>query len=422
MELERPQFFKVILAENILQGKLGIPKTFIRKYGSMLQNHVILRVLPNTEWEVGLTKFDDGRVYLSNGWKQFVEFYSFDDGYFLIFMDQGKCCFDVIILDTTGSEIYYPYYSNCGKTMAECETDESEGSPSVEIIDVIKPCTKRKQKKAPLTRHLRPRIIHDAIAIDRSTPNKIQRGLTAKEKAICQEIADGFVSNHPFFVVPLPVSSVCGTRKAKPMLTIPLAFYKKYLKKDKDSLILVNQREKTWPASYFYSSRSIYARLYNGWMEFAEDNHLQFGDVCAFELIDSKKFVLRITVFPYPENGNSTQCAEYLTHEIIIQPWHQQSCGVALPWNYTEKLVKQTNVQSVRALTLLVGEKSWTVKFSVYPQYRTGRLSCGWAVFSRDNYLQVGDSCVLKLIDEDNGKIEKYCDEDTQMMISVFDE
>ncbi|KAM7255248.1 hypothetical protein ACFE04_020489 [Oxalis oulophora] len=129
-------------------------------------------------------------------------------------------------------------------------------------------------------------------------PNKIQRRLTTKAKAICLEIADGFVSRHPFFLVPLPVSSVCGTRKAKPMLTIPLSFYKKYLKKDKDSVILVNFDGKTWPASYFYSSRSINARLYNGWMEFAEDNHLQFGDT--------------------------------------------------LPWNFTEKLVKRTNVQAVR--------------------------------------------------------------------------
>lgn len=50
---------------------------------------------------------------------------------------------------------------------------------------------------------------------------------------------------------------------------------------------------------------------------------------------------------------------------------------------------------------LRFGDKSRPVKVLSYPRWSRVALSGGWAVFAKDNTLQVGDICVVELIESD---------------------
>ncbi|KAM7252553.1 hypothetical protein ACFE04_024436 [Oxalis oulophora] len=367
LKTKTPHFFKVILAHQI--DHLEIPKVFLTENGGDLQNdYVILKVLPNTEWKISLTKSDDGTVLLCNEWKQFAEYYSLDHGHFLTFEYLGNSRFSVIIFGQSASEIDYPYYSihgeEYGLMVTESERQESKGTPSGEILDDIKPCRKRRQDKSSSPRHPRPRKLArtnltngnqrspefrqltpkqnwksgEGTCISKRIRSTIQsmQQLSADEKAFCLETANGFVSNHPFFLVFMTASSVCGTRR--PIVNVPSTFSRKYFKYEKDSVIL-HSDGRTWPASYYSKKSHSTATLYHGWMEFAEDNHLQVGDTCAFELIDCDKLQLRVTVFRLRENEpdksriarinrencylrNDTPCTMILRSAVLHPPFN----------------------------------------------------------------------------------------------------
>lgn len=84
----------------------------MREYGvsALLNDQICLKVADGKEWNLGLTKSNNGRrVWLHNGWQNFVEFYSVKLGYFLVFKYQNQCSsFYVLIFDLTATEIEYP--------------------------------------------------------------------------------------------------------------------------------------------------------------------------------------------------------------------------------------------------------------------------------------------------------------------------
>lgn len=48
------------------------------------------------------------------------------------------------------------------------------------------------------------------------------------------------------------------------------------------------------------------ARFQTGWREFAQDNDLKVGDVCAFVLTKSIRIIFEVSIFRKNEIGNSS--------------------------------------------------------------------------------------------------------------------
>ena len=88
-----------------------IPKEFTKKYGASLSNPVFLKVPDGLEWEICWTKHGAGDVWLENGWKEFVAYYSIAHGHFLVFKYQQTCKLEVLIFDVSGIEIDYPSHN-----------------------------------------------------------------------------------------------------------------------------------------------------------------------------------------------------------------------------------------------------------------------------------------------------------------------
>nr|POE44659.1 hypothetical protein CFP56_78169 [Quercus suber] len=100
-------FFKIIMPQTLQEGKLWIPKKFIRDYGSHLSDVAYLRIPNGTKWKVKLTK-SDGEVCFGNGWCEFASSHALALGHFLVFRYDGNSEFSVLIFDATATEIEYP--------------------------------------------------------------------------------------------------------------------------------------------------------------------------------------------------------------------------------------------------------------------------------------------------------------------------
>ncbi|XP_021287246.1 B3 domain-containing protein Os01g0723500-like isoform X2 [Herrania umbratica] len=106
---ESLHFFKIILPHTIAEKKLKIPNKFVGKFGHELSS-VATFVLPSgRKWEIRLTKADD-RIWLDDGWHEFVEYNSIRCGYFLVFRYGKDSTFHVIIFDNSACEVDYPSY------------------------------------------------------------------------------------------------------------------------------------------------------------------------------------------------------------------------------------------------------------------------------------------------------------------------
>ncbi|KAL2328600.1 hypothetical protein Fmac_022027 [Flemingia macrophylla] len=100
-------FLRIILSDNLLQGKLKLPPIFVSKYGKYLSDTMFLKLPNGAEWSVNLEKHDDG-VWFQKGWNEFVKYHSLAHGHLLIFRYDGSSHFHVLICDMGGTEIEYP--------------------------------------------------------------------------------------------------------------------------------------------------------------------------------------------------------------------------------------------------------------------------------------------------------------------------
>ncbi|XP_061345823.1 putative B3 domain-containing protein Os04g0346900 [Gastrolobium bilobum] len=134
-------FFKIILKTSLQDGKLKIPKNFIRNYDGDMSNPMFLKPPDGTKWEVFWTKHD-GDIWLQRGWKEFATYYSLDHGHMVLFEYKQTCHFEVHIFDKSTLEIQYPFHG----TQDEQPNLNEVSDDSVEISNELLPCNKTRQK------------------------------------------------------------------------------------------------------------------------------------------------------------------------------------------------------------------------------------------------------------------------------------
>ncbi|KAF2318753.1 hypothetical protein GH714_010472 [Hevea brasiliensis] len=406
-----------------IMGNHGIPRRFVRKYGKDLKSPALLQVPSGRIWKVELTKCD-GEVWLHNGWQEFLEYYSLAYGSFLVFeYSKRNCHFNVIIFDKTASEIYYPISftngddeepNNLQEEIQEPRIiQETENDASVEILDDL-PCRKRKEKP-PLSFPLPQKMtkvenptgnrglhcperqdegnrVFGGISAHKQTPGRIigrKRRLGAKEKTeALRRASTNFKSENPFFLIAMQPSYVHPGEKM-------------------------------------------------GWRAFAIDNHLEVGDVCAFELImiTGSKATFKVTIFRR-NKGNKHELKDEERHspgaieaaksftsvhpffKSVISPGHMENHNMVgsidenqfLFCPYHCSIENSTSVQHVpqklisnikqssEKVKLQVENRCWLVKLNFYPQIGKGNFTSGWSAFVRENSVRVGNVCIFELI------------------------
>ncbi|GMJ08775.1 hypothetical protein HRI_004546700 [Hibiscus trionum] len=308
-----PHFFKIILQEAIADGRLGIPRKFVRKYGNQLSSPVKLEVPSGAIWQVELTKSDE-RVWLQKGWREFAEHYSLEFGSFLVFRYQGNDHFHVLIFDRSASEIEYAFGKNKEKPDLPCTVAQKKRRTD-SSLHISLDCPKSSKidlenlKKNENSCSSTGKVDGVGRISVRGSPKmevlSCSQRLTNTEKARAIQIANDFRSTeNPVFMVVLRPSSVsCGYQ-----LSIPLDFAREFLTKHKCNLTLCNSAGKTWPVTYYVNagSKTRQAQLYGGWQAFVQDNHLGVGDICVFEVIKLHEMLLRVHIYPVVEYASKT--------------------------------------------------------------------------------------------------------------------
>lgn len=88
---------------------------------------------------------------------------------------------------------------------------------------------------------------------------------------------------------------------------LPSSFITKCLKEKVGDVTLCTLDGKTWPAKYCcYLTNNKYtkAALHCGWTAFMQDNKLELGDVCVFELIEQTKILLKVIIYRVSQDSS----------------------------------------------------------------------------------------------------------------------
>ncbi|XP_038717328.1 B3 domain-containing transcription factor VRN1-like [Tripterygium wilfordii] len=300
----KPHFFKIILDKTIREGKLEIPRKFVRKYGNSLPNSVLLSVPSGADWHVELSKHD-GHVCFENGWREFADYYSLEYGHLLVCEYNGNSKFNVLVFDKSATEIYYckePKHKHVGEPSREPKMGRNEDDVSVEMSDNFT-INHRLRARSPVPcPRSKKRTTAQQFGLD---GGETSTGLKSKDTGAdegkwvprSQKItkavqrANGFKSENPYFKVFIQP----GYAHGKSGLHVPKMFVSKYMKQQSmDTMLIVE--DKSWPVRLaFYKSNT--GKIVRGSGAFIRDNALQVGDVCVFELIDTEVSALKVSIF-----------------------------------------------------------------------------------------------------------------------------
>ncbi|XWS54855.1 hypothetical protein CRYUN_Cryun10bG0125500 [Craigia yunnanensis] len=326
----RPFFHKLILSSTLQHKKLRIPDNFAKKFRDELSVAAALTVPDGHVWRVGIKKADN-KVWFQEGWQEFVEHYYIRVGYFLVFRYEGNSAFGVSIFNLYNSEINYQSKAlvgtqfNHGKQypFEELEDDEcmSPALPNLFGGSKLNNCInwsgevnlqtakgaempkpkkpgRKKQKFDPNEQdssvgheddvEMRFRFYESASARKRT--------VTAEERERAINASKAFEPTNPFCRVVLRPSYLYRGC----IMYLPSCFAEKHLSGVSGFIKLQLPDGKQWPVRCLY--RGGKAKFSQGWYEFTLENNLGEGDVCVFELIRSREFVLKVTVFRVMES------------------------------------------------------------------------------------------------------------------------
>lgn len=142
---------------------------FMKKYGHDLLDKVFLKAPSGESFEVTLEE-EETKVWLSEGWREFQDYYSLQVGSFIVFELKGNNVFSVWIFDLTSTEIDYPVEGSQSDEYQPSETRETGHSSPAESSDASEPEPKRMRFRQQSQRKL-PNWRLDLIMIPLLTVN-----------------------------------------------------------------------------------------------------------------------------------------------------------------------------------------------------------------------------------------------------------
>ncbi|XP_034891453.1 B3 domain-containing transcription factor VRN1 [Populus alba] len=344
---DKPHFFKIILQETIADGKLGIPKKFVRLYGKGLSNKVLLEVPNGTVSEVELFK-SDGKIWLQNGWKEFAEHYSLALGSLLVFEYKNRCHFHVLIMDKTAMEIDYSFSMTDGDEEPDLEgefqqpkTEETDDDVSVEILDDFPSYHKTNEKSsAPCPEPQKRTRTNFASKFERTSKLQIR----SESVATKQDNSVGKVN----------------------------------------SRYLLRQRE-TYNGWYFSTGGFNLPATRGNRVLPSQKKRLNGVNRAQSLTADEKAATF--------ERASAALKPESPFFMVAMQPSYvYPGCRLPIPKSFAQKYFKNDHGDAV--LCVWDG-RTWPVKCFVYPGNGKAKtqISSGWNKFTWDNYLEVGDVC-----------------------------
>ncbi|KAJ0249137.1 B3 DNA binding domain-containing protein [Hirschfeldia incana] len=323
--MPRPFFHKLIFSSTIQEKRLRVPDKFVNKFKDELSVAVALTVPDGHVWRVGLRKADNNKIWFQDGWQEFVDRYSIRIGYLLIFRYEGNSAFSVNIYNLSHSEINYHStglmdsaahnHFKRPRLFEDLEDEDAETTtapaskghtssaiqsfftgPVVKAEEATPTPKKRGRKKK---KNAEPEDVNSSAPREDDPESRSKfyesasarkRTVTAEERERAINAAKTFEPTNPFFRVVLRPSYLYRGC----IMYLPSGFAEKYLS-GISGFIKVQLGEKQWPVRCLYKAGR--AKFSQGWYEFTVETNLGEGDVCVFELLRTRDFVLKVTAF-----------------------------------------------------------------------------------------------------------------------------
>ncbi|KAF7113889.1 hypothetical protein RHSIM_RhsimUnG0104300 [Rhododendron simsii] len=360
-----PHFFKIIHSSAVPHQKLRIPLKFISQYGKNVGNHVFLKVPSGAVWKVELER-SNGVVWMCNGWKEFANYYSIGFGHLLVFRYDGNCNFNVLIFDTSASEIEYPVSASA----THGEQNNINGNGNSKIPDSVEtlgdtPCAAYNTKRKEI--YGRGEIEKLGIQTRQKTRQASYYRANIENDASVKILDDSLVLDSPVSERER-AHTKSGRENNSNKQEFPPTFKSKGLK-------LPNQKKDV--------KTEIETEECTGGTSIGERRH---------------QSQIAVQMLSATANINS-RARDFKSKKpfftVRLQPSYV-SCNYSM--NVPLEFVKKYLRDNQKSISLRISDgTTWLVRF-----YSTGAMNgkrnLGWGPFVRDNNLKVGDICVFELI------------------------
>ncbi|CAN1785178.1 B3 domain-containing transcription factor VRN1 [Linum perenne] len=288
-----------------------LSEEFVTAYGHHLSDVAVLNLPDGKVWRIGLAKEnDEHRVWLKAGFRRFLQYYSIEALFLLIFEFQGGSDFHVLIFNLTGCEIVYPI---CQPAKSELQ-HSMEDSDSDSDFDFDDPPvrkrsfknTNRKGKRAnggtsgdsfaatAENEDLRRRLNASRIITNQKFSSAFRNMSAASKSAIRRAIESN--PKNPSFLISVKRCYILSGN-----MDFPVKFTRRYTLKDSQMITVrvFNEEERMVEErvlSIDYKNDGRVMKV-SGGFSFWADNDLVEGDVCLFELIDRKAKIFALRMF-----------------------------------------------------------------------------------------------------------------------------
>ncbi|KAJ4965908.1 hypothetical protein NE237_017757 [Protea cynaroides] len=444
-QARRPHFFKVILQRSIFAGKLEIPVEFVRKFGEELHDVAVLKVPGGGEWFIELKNID-GAVWFHNCWQGFLEHYNISAGHFLVFRYDGNSHFFVLIFNETACEIEYPPNVNPpgesnlqNKGLMPGSEERRAGvlfslrkrpatTCEVELTSKTSRLSRKKKKKNKDQREMEElphRCELNQVKKERSTEGedifcvehiglslseRTRRPTTTEDREKAKRLAQMLKTKKPSFMVMMKPSYLCKG------LNVPLVFAREHFTEGAHNVTLQLREGRTWSVQFYFNYK-IKALLSGGWKTFVQENMLEDGDCCVFELLKVEEIEFKVSIFRVVEKvvqpgcyvkarrkkrkmieNKATQEARNFKSgnpffEVYMYPSYAQGSYMIMRHSFFKRHLTD-NLQRV-VLQDADGRK-WPIRCII--NHDNCRFGSGWAKFAKKNNIKEGDVCVFELI------------------------
>ncbi|KAF5195836.1 hypothetical protein FRX31_014579, partial [Thalictrum thalictroides] len=120
-----------------------------------------------------------------------------------------------------------------------------------------------------------------------NTSKRVVQSIETEIGGITQA-ASSFTTDCPFFRVYMTPSYVNSK-----YMPLPITFYKEHLQGLRGITLQVSNSKKKWPVNLNPYDTSV--RM-TGVSKFLSESSIKIGDICFFELINKKNYVLKVTI------------------------------------------------------------------------------------------------------------------------------
>ncbi|XP_039686019.1 B3 domain-containing protein_Os12g40080-like [Medicago truncatula] len=401
-----------------------VPKKYVEKYWKGISNPIFIKFPNGVQQEIFWVE-RNGDIWFQKNWESFAKFLKY--GYLLTFKFIGGSYFKVKIFGANTLEINY---SNIKSVDEGAEDTKEEGKESDESSD----------DEATEESHEDSDESSDESSDEVEMPKQVQRN--GKRK-----VSMDFDTTQPKFSGSKKVAMVKKARKYQTseavnentsfevtmtqsyangyFLWIPFEFSREHLKDfNGTATIRVGNDRSVEVSLRYYGTQKKYG-MGGGWKLFRQKYNLQVDDVCKFEMIQGRpsSFIVTITRAinkPSPKKslghkkgvscGKSVVKKEHIGGTSRSHPKVKEE-GRDVKEHKTFKVFLKNKTPCVpkefmkkgcneNIVELKMGRKSWFVKVNFYRSLCGCRFSKGWRQFMKAGKVEIGDTCLFKLIDE----------------------